>query len=86
MLTVVIAVAGEFGEHVAEAQDHRVAQQVSNDIDDAAIGHDVLDVSGVPVPVDDLVASLLSRPAAPRATDRRGSPESRRPRPTRRYR
>jgi len=31
-----LGVAGELGEQVAVAQDHRVAQQVRDDVDDAA--------------------------------------------------
>jgi len=36
-----LGVAGELGEEVAVAQDRGVAEQVRNDVDDAAVGHDV---------------------------------------------
>ena len=54
---VVAGVAGQLGEQVAVPQDHRVAQQVRNDVDDAAVGHDVPDARAVLVPVDHLSRS-----------------------------
>ena len=51
-----LGVAGELGEQVAVAQDHRVAQQVRDDVDDAGLGHDVPDAPTTLVPVDHLVA------------------------------
>ena len=51
-----LGVAEVLGEQVAVAQDHRVAQQVRDDVDDAAVGHDVPDAPATLVPVDHLVA------------------------------
>ena len=51
-----LGVAGQLGEQVAVAQDHRVAQQVRDDVDDAGLGHDVPDAPAALVPVDHLVA------------------------------
>ena len=51
-----LGVAGEFGAQVAVAQDHRVAQQVRDDVDDATVGHDVLDAPAALVPGDHLVS------------------------------
>ena len=43
------------------AQDHGLAQQVRNDVDDAAVSHDVPDAPAVLVPVDHLVVAPPGR-------------------------
>lgn len=52
-----LVVSGKFGEQVAEAQDHGGAQQVRDDADDAAVGHDVPDVPDAPAVLCQLVRS-----------------------------
>ena len=50
-----LGIAGQLGEQVAVPRDHGVAQQVRDDVDDAAVGHDVPDAPAVLVPADHLI-------------------------------